>query len=67
MEKLPTRRGRGAPKGNQNALKTGAHTRQLRSLRANVRLHIAQANALIALVHTTPGLTRVTVTRDDKR
>ncbi|HEX2591734.1 MAG TPA: hypothetical protein VHL34_09580 [Rhizomicrobium sp.] len=34
-------------------------TRAARAFRAEVRLQIAQCRALVAIVHTTPGLTRM--------
>jgi hypothetical protein len=48
MPRKRSGRPRGAPSGNRNALKNGAHTGDLRALRRHVRLQIAQANALIA-------------------
>lgn len=54
MPRKWTGRPRGAPIGNRNALKTGDHTREARTFRKRVRVQIAQAKALVAMVHSTP-------------
>ena len=38
----------GAPKGNQNALKTGRQVAQVRALRANARFFIRQARQALS-------------------
>ena len=43
-----TPRKRGAPPGNQNALKHGKFTRERRAFRAAIRAHIERGRALIA-------------------
>ena len=43
-----TKRKRGAPPGNSNALKHGKYTRARRALYAEIRAHIERCDALIA-------------------
>jgi len=52
---LPIKNGGGAPKGNRNALKTGAHTKERRAWQAKqrdwqlrVKLLLAQVDAVLA-------------------
>ena len=44
----PTKRGRGAPKGNRNALKTGCHTREAKAFRAEIGTFLRRARANLA-------------------
>jgi len=39
--------GSGAPKGNQNALKYGGHTKEAREARARLRAYVRQAEKLL--------------------
>jgi hypothetical protein len=67
MPRKKTGRKPGGQPGNGNALKTGEHTAKARCRRVEARVMIAKAKALVALVHSTPGLTSVVVTRPDQR
>src|SRR5689334_9534893 len=50
-----TKRGRGAPPGNLNALKTGRHTRGARILRKKMWLFTSQIDALVRMVEAEYG------------
>ena len=49
------KRGRGAPPGNLNALKTGRHTRKGRILRKKMWLFTSQIDALVRMVEAEYG------------
>src|SRR5690348_13868969 len=50
----PIRRGPGAPRGNQNALKHGRHTAKMKALRAEVRFAVLKTRALAAAAWCLP-------------
>ncbi len=66
MPRTPRGKASGGQPGNRNALKTGQHTREARTFRKQVRLQIAQAKALIAIVHTTPAQNVITRSRSSR-
>ena len=44
------KRGRGAPKGNRHALKTGCHTAEMRALLLRARLQVAELKMAASMV-----------------
>ena len=52
----PVKRRPGAPRGNRNAFKHGARTREIDEFRAEVRAHIRQMRALIKWCRTLNAL-----------